>query len=140
MIGKMCLPKALFVLLLVIGLTGCSDNTGEQGQKAQYRNISVDTFTEMIAAKDFVLVNTHIPYEGEIPATDLLIPFNEVDRYVDRLPTDKTAAIIVYCKAGPMGDIAADRLIDLGYTNVMHFKAGMNGWERAGKQLHYRSP
>ncbi len=140
MIGKMCLPKALFVLLLVIGLTGCSDNTGEQGQKVQYRNISVDTFTEMIAAKDFVLVNTHIPYEGEIPATDLLIPFNEVDRYIDRLPTDKTAAIIVYCKAGPMGDIAADRLIDLGYTNVMHFKAGMNGWERAGKQLHYRSP
>ena len=136
----MGLRKMVFIVILVTVLTACSGNTGEQGQKAQYRNVSVDTFSEMIADKDFVLVNTHIPYEGEIPGTDLLMPFNQVDRYIDRLPADKTAAIVVYCKAGPMGDVAAERLIDLGYSNVMHFKAGMNGWERAGKPLHYRSP
>ena len=136
----MDLRKMVCFVVSLTALLSCSVDTTEQSKKNQYRNVSVDTFTEMIAAKDFVLVNTHIPYEGEIPGTDLLIPFNEVDRYVDRLPADKTATIVVYCKSGPMGDAAAERLIDLGYTDVIHFKAGMNGWEKAGKPLHYRSP
>lgn len=140
MIGIKPNRKVLYILALLIGLTGCFGEPGEESQKSQYRNVSVVTFTEMMSAKDFVLVNTHIPYEGEIPGTDLLIPFNQVDRYVDRLPADKSGAIVVYCKAGPMGDVAAERLIDLGYTNVIHFKSGMNGWERAGKPLRYRSP
>lgn len=136
----MRLRKYLFILLMLMELTGCSGDRGEQNPKLQYRNVSLDTFIGMMDAKDFTLINTHIPYEGEIPGTDLLIPFNEIDRHTDRLPDDTAAPIVVYCKAGPMGDVAADRLIDLGYSNVIHFKAGMNGWEKAGKPLRYRSP
>jgi hypothetical protein len=35
------------------------------------------------------ILTTHIPYEGEIAQTDLLIPFNQIDLYQDRLPEDK---------------------------------------------------
>jgi rhodanese-related sulfurtransferase len=137
---NMHLPKHLFIFLMLIGLTGCSGDRGEPGQNVRYRNVSVDVFAEMMAAKDFTLINTHIPYAGEIPGTDLLIPFNQIDRHTDRLPADKSAPIVVYCQAGPMGDVAADRLIDLGYSTVIHFKAGMDGWQAAGKPLHHRSP
>ena len=132
--------KSLLIIGMVIALAGCSDSQGQKSKQPQYRNVSVDAFMEMMAVKDFTLINTHISYEGEIPGTDLLIPFNEVDRHAARLPVDKAAPIVVYCKAGPMGDVAADRLLHLGYTRVIHFKSGMNGWQRAGKSLHYRSP
>ncbi len=136
----MRLAKNLHILLMAITLAGCFDSQGDQATKPHYRNVAVDVFIEMMQAKDFTLINTHIPYEGEIPGTDLLIPFNQVDRLADRLPDDKTAPIVVYCKAGPMGDAAAERLLHLGYTQVIHFKSGMNGWHRAGKSLHYRTP
>ena len=136
----MHLRKSLLIMGMVIALAGCSDSQGQKSKQPQYRNVSVDAFMEMMAVKDFTLINTHIPYEGEIPGTDLLIPFNEMDRHAAWLPVDKAAPIVVYCKAGPMGDVAAERLLHLGYTRVTHFKSGMNGWQRAGKSLHYRSP
>jgi rhodanese-related sulfurtransferase len=93
----------------------------------------------MVDNKDFTLINTHIPYEGEIPGTDLLIPFNEIEQHQAILPDDKTTPIVVYCKSGPMGDTAAVKLVQMGYTHVIHFKDGMNGWEKAGKSLQFRS-
>ena len=104
-----------------------------------YQNASVDQFVEMNANKDFILINTHIPYEGEIPGTDFLIPFTEIDRHKAKLPNDKMTRIVVYCKAGPMGNIAAERLIEMGYANVINFKGGMIAWEKTGRSLRFRS-
>jgi rhodanese-related sulfurtransferase len=135
----MRLRIAFSMIVILAGLTGCSDNKGSPTANNSYRNVSVDQFVEMIAHKDFTLINTHIPYEGEIPGTDLLIPFNEIDRHKAELPDDKTAGIVVYCKAGPMGVIAAKQLAEMGYTHVTNFKDGMNAWEKAGRSLQFRS-
>ena len=129
----------LIIIVIALGLTGCSDNQGEQAENNSYQNVSIDQFVEMNANKDFILINTHIPYEGEIPGTDLLIPFNQIDRHKAKLPNDKNTRIVVYCKAGPMGNIAAERLIEIGYANVINFKDGMNAWEKAGRSLRFRS-
>ncbi|MEE9495032.1 MAG: rhodanese-like domain-containing protein [Desulfobacterales bacterium] len=131
--------NGLLMIVIFIGLTGCSGNQGEQEATKHYRNVSVDQFVAMVADKDFMLINTHIPYEGEIPGTDLLIPFNAIEQHQAELPDDKTTRIVVYCKAGPMGDTAAGKLVKMGYTHVIHFKDGMNGWEKAGKSLQFRS-
>jgi rhodanese-related sulfurtransferase len=104
------------------------------GQKG-YINISVDQFVEMLKKKDFVLINVHIPYEGEIPGTDLFIPYNAIDQYKEKLPRQKDAGIVVYCKTGPMSTIAAEKLVSMGYTNVFNFQGGMRAWERSGRQL-----
>jgi rhodanese-related sulfurtransferase len=138
-IEKMCLRIVLSSVVILAGLTGCSDNRGQPAANNSYRDVSVDQFIEMIAHKDFTLINTHIPYEGEIPGTDLLIPFNEIDRHKAELPGDKTAGIVVYCKAGPMGDIAAQRLVEMGYSHVINLKDGMNAWEKTGRSLQFRS-
>jgi rhodanese-related sulfurtransferase len=103
-----------------------------------YENISVNQFAEMMDHKDFILINVHIPYEGEIDETDLLIPFNAIDQHKKELPNDKDAKIVVYCMTGPMGDIAAERLVRMGYTWVVHFEGGMKAWRKTRRPLLFR--
>ena len=129
----------LLIIVIAIGLSGCFGEQEQQADKGGYKNVSVDQFVQMIDNKDFILINTHIPYEGEIPETDLLIPFNKIDQHKTELPNDKASRLVVYCKAGPMGDIAAEKLVQMGYTNVINLKDGMNAWEKAGKSLQFRS-
>ena len=67
--------ELLSIIVIVLGLTGCPDNQGRQAEKNSYQNVSVGQFVEMNANKDFILINTHIPYEGEIPGTE---PFDPI--------------------------------------------------------------
>lgn len=34
----------------------------------------------MLENKDFLLLNVHITYEGEIQGTDLFVPYNEIEQ------------------------------------------------------------
>jgi len=104
-----------------------------------YENISTDQFVQMMDQKDFILINVHIPYAGEIAKTDLLIPFNKIDLHQNELPKDKDAKIVVYCMTGPMGYIAAEKLVRMGYTRVVHFQGGMKVWKQTGNKLLFRS-
>jgi hypothetical protein len=44
--------------------------------KKSYEYSPVDQFEKVMDQKDFTLINVHIPYQGEIDDTDILIPFN----------------------------------------------------------------
>ena len=105
---------------------------------AAYENILVDQFSVMLQQKDFVLINVHTPYQGEIPQTDLLIPYNKIESRQNELPADKHAKIVVYCLTGPMGYAAAQTLSELGYTRVIHFNGGMQAWAEQGNRLLHR--
>lgn len=100
-----------------------------------YKNISVDELQEMLASKDFTFVNVHIPFEGDIPGTDLSIPYNEIEQNLDRLPADKGAKIILYCRSGRMSTFAAETLAKLGFSNLQNLEGGMIAWEKAGLSL-----
>lgn len=104
------------------------------GNSERYERVGPDELAAMLEDKDFVLVNTHVPYQGELPKTDLFIPFDEIGSHLDGLP-GKAAKIVVYCRSGPMSTTAARELVSLGYTNVYELYGGMNAWETAGYEL-----
>jgi phage shock protein E len=97
-----------------------------------YTDVSPAGLASMLARKDFPLINVHVPYEGEIEGTDLLLPFDQVARNVAKLPADKSAKLVLYCRSGHMSAIAARALVGLGYTNVWNLEGGMIAWTDAG--------
>lgn len=132
--------KTIFFLLpMVILLAGCQSKsiTGETVtiSGGSYQNASVTDLQTMLKSKDFVLVNVHIPFAGNIPDTDLSIPYDEIEQNLSQLPSDKNAKIVLYCRSGRMSEIAAEELVSLGYTNVWNLKGGMVDWEQAGFEL-----
>lgn len=132
---------AAAVLLLSLLLTACGPAGPEATpakNQAGYTDISVQQLDAMLQHKDFVLVNTHIPYEGELAGTDLFLPYDQIADLTDQLPADKSARIVLYCRSGRMSTIAAETLVALGYTNVFELDGGMVDWENSGLPLEYK--
>lgn len=97
-----------------------------------YTDVSVPELQAMLADKNFTMVNVHIPFEGNIARTDLSIPYDQIGQNLDKLPDDKNAKIVLYCRSGRMSAIAAKTLVSLGYTNIWNLSGGMVAWEQAG--------
>ena len=127
----------------VLALAACQSKAADVvGQKVNieggaYNNINADELDSMLKKKDFVFVNVHIPFEGNIADTDLSIPYDQITEPVNlaQLPVDKNAKIILYCRSGRMSEIAAEALVKLGYTNIWNLDGGMVGWEQAGFEI-----
>lgn len=131
--------KILLLLGLVFVVAGCQSQpvTGETVIVAggSYKSVSSSELNTMLANKDFVFINVHIPFAGNIAGTDLSIPYNEIEQNLSQLPADQAAKIVLYCRSGRMSQIAAEKLVSLGYTNVWDHKGGMVDWEQAGYSL-----
>jgi len=112
-----------------------SDGTVVQANGGTWTNITPDKLASMLDHKDFTLLNVKTPYIGEIAGTDLYIPYDQVAARAAELPADKTAKIVVYCRSGHESAIAAQTLIDLGYTNIDNLDGGMTAWTDSGRSL-----
>lgn len=135
--------RFLFALTLIAALlVACGGSQATQtGDKpgrpitvsgGEYRDISVPELKTMLDNKDFTFVNVHIPFEGDIPNTDLSIPFDEISQHLDQLPADKDAKIVLYCRSDRMSNIAAEELVRQGYTNIYNLDGGFVAWEQQG--------
>lgn len=105
----------------------------------KYQTIDAATLKGVLASEDRpVLVNAlareafddeRIPGSISIPAGDAL-----------RLAPDVLAreqSIVVYCasRSCTASPTLAQKLVDLGFTNVADFEGGTEEWERAGYRL-----
>jgi rhodanese-related sulfurtransferase len=144
------------VIIIVVALVGIAtllgpkespEPTGPQASSAamagttvharggQWTNITPETLAASLVHKDFTLLNVKTPYVGEIAGTDLYIPYDELASRAGLLPADKAAPIVVYCRSGHESAIAAQTLLDLGYTNIRNLDGGMTAWTASGRQL-----
>lgn len=81
-----------------------------------------------------VVINVHVPYEGEIPGTDALAAYDEIDNSA-ALPSEAADPILLYCLTGDMSREAAQTLMEMGYTNVRVLAGGMTAWQAEGRPI-----
>ena len=135
------MKKIILILLAAVVLAACQSKSvaGETITLADgsYRNVSAQELNTMLKKKGFVFINVHIPFAGNIPDTDLSIPYDEigVPENLSQLPIDKNAEIVLYCRSGRMSELAAKELASLGYTNIWNLVGGMVEWEQAGYEI-----
>jgi rhodanese-related sulfurtransferase len=132
----------MFFLVFLIFLSACSTQSAQpitgkpvQVEGGSYFNVTPAELKSMLDKKDFVFINVHIPFAGNIAGTDLSIPYDQIEQNLSKLPADKNAKIFLYCRSGHMSAIAAAALIKLGYTNLWNLDGGMAAWEQAGYEI-----
>src|SRR5512139_1565405 len=98
------MKKVCLLLFLTFLLIGCQSATvtGETVSTANgsFQNITPAELHTMLKSKDFVFINVHIPFAGNIPNTDLSIPYNELEQNLSQLPADKNEKVVLYCSSG----------------------------------------
>ena len=126
----------LFVVFLAVSAiaAGCAGSGRDihSEPRTPYTNITPEELKRMLEKKDFLFVDVHVPEQKHIAGTDLFVPYNEIERNIDKFPSDKTKKIVLYCRSGSMSIEASQRLIDLGYKNIYNLQGGVYAWEAAG--------
>ncbi|MCO6453515.1 MAG: rhodanese-like domain-containing protein [Caldilineales bacterium] len=132
------LTLVVFIVIAII-LAACAAPT-ISGREVQveggiYRAVNVQELSTMLEDKDFLMVNVHTPWQGDIQQTDQQLPFDQIEQSVDQLPARKDDQILLYCYSDGMAKTAAKSLIGLGYSNVWMLEGGTVAWEEAGFTL-----
>lgn len=70
----------------------------------------------------------HIEGAVNVPYTDLLA-------HLDRLPSDTSEAILIYCEHATRSNQALMALRLLGYRNVGYLNGGLERWSRQGRPI-----
>ena len=123
------MKKLVFLLLAIIMLTACGQNK-ENDQGAVYVNITAEEAKQIMDSEEGYIildVRTQEEYdEGHIPGA-IVISHEEVEEKAEGVLTDKDQLILVYCRSGRRSKIAAEALVELGYTNIKEF-GGIIDW------------
>ena len=123
------MEKLVFLLLAVMFLTACGQDK-ENDQGAVYVNITAEEAKEIMDSEEGYIildVRTREEYDqGHIPGA-IVIPHEEIAEKAEEVLTDKDQLILVYCRSGRRSKIAAEALVELGYTNIKEF-GGIIDW------------
>ena len=119
--------KWIPILMVLLLLSGCA----AQAQKEQsYRQINMDEAIAMMEAEsDYIILDVRTPEEfseKHIPGAINIANETIGSEEIPELP-DKDQLILVYCRSGNRSKQASEKLVALGYTNIIEF-GGINDW------------
>ena len=122
--------KKLFILLLAaVMITACGQGK-ENNQGAVYVNITAEEAKQTMDSEEgyrILDVRTQEEYDqGHIPGA-IVISHEEIKEKAEEVLTDKDQLILVYCRSGRRSKLAAEALVELGYTNIKEF-GGIMDW------------
>ena len=89
----------------------------------------------MLETKDFLLINTHTPYDVEIESTDAHFSLDSSGAWITQYPEEKGTKMMLYCRSGYRSTLAAAELAAAGYTQIYHLDGGIRAWNAAGLPL-----
>ena len=119
----------ILILLAMLLLCACGQNK-ETKQEAVYVNITAEEAKQIMDTEEgYIILDVRAQEEydqGHIPGA-IVIPNTEIEtRAAAELP-DKDQLILVYCRSGRRSKLAADILVELGYSNIKEF-GGIIDW------------
>ncbi len=119
-----CLP-----VMLCVG--GCSADKAQPPQKQSvYKNITAEEAKDIIDTESGYLildVRTQEEFEqGHIPNA-VNLDYQEIAQKAEEVLPDKNQKILIYCRSGRRSKIAAQELLDMGYTSLYEF-GGIIDW------------
>ena len=128
----------LSISLSLFGICACGDKSTEEettessvSAAITYEQISQDEAKRIMDTEDdFVIIDARTEAEfreGHIEGA-ILIPEYEITERAEKEIPEKDTLILVYCRSGRRSKIAADALVQLGYTNVKEF-GGIIDWQ-----------
>lgn len=122
------MKKLIPIVLSALMLTGCA---GAGNQTNSYRQISMDEAVAMMERESgYIILDVRRPDEyatGHIPNAINVPNENIGTDEISALP-DKDQLIMVYCRSGRRSKEAAEKLVKLGYTNIVEF-GGILDWK-----------
>ena len=123
------MKKLIFLLLAVLLLTACGQDK-ENAQEVVYMNITAEEAKQIMDSEEgYIILDVRSQEEydqGHIPGA-ILIPDTEIKAKAEEVLTDKDQLILVYCRSGRRSKLAAEALVELGYTNIKEF-GGIIDW------------
>ena len=114
------------ILMMLLLLTG----GGAQASETTYRQISMEEAVTMMEEEtEYIIldVRTAEEYsEKHIPGAINIANESIGTEDIPELP-DKDQLILVYCRSGNRSKQASEKLVKLGYTNIIEI-GGINSW------------
>ena len=115
-----------FACAFSLGLWACTSK-----QKEEYKNLSSAQFEELIKNENVQLLDVRTlaeHMEGHIPGSlNINVKDENFASCVDDL-LDTNKEVAVYCRSGRRSKEAAEKLVKLGYTNIVEF-GGILDWK-----------
>ena len=123
------MKKLIFILLAALLLSACVQEK-DNDREAIYMNITAQEAKEIMDTQEgYIILDVREQDEfdqGHIPGA-ILIPYTQIDRKAEDMLPDLDQLILVYCRSGRRSKIAAEALVELGYTNIKEF-GGILDW------------
>ena len=120
------MKRILPILLVALLLAGCA----APAEGGSYRQINMDEAIAMMEEESgYIILDVRTPEEfadKHIPGA-VNIPNETIGTVeIPELP-NKDQLILVYCRSGNRSKQASEKLVALGYTNIVEF-GGINDW------------
>ena len=107
-----------------------SHDMSDMPTSAAHRMMDPAGFAAAIVDPKTVSINVHVPAADiQLDGTEMTMPFDNLD--VGMLPSDRDTPLAVYCRSGSMSAIAVERLLELGYTDIVELDGGTDAWVAA---------
>ena len=120
------MKRILPIFLVALLLAGCA----APAEEITYRQVNMDeAITMMEGGSGYIILDVRTP--GEFEEKHIPGAINVANETIgtDEIPElpDKDQLILVYCRSGNRSKQASEKLVALGYTNIVEF-GGINDW------------
>ena len=127
------MKKSICLALLALMMIACGcggEASSSEDSKGTFRQVTPDEGKKMMEeSSGYIIVDVRTQKEytaGHIPKA-ICIPNESIDKTPPAELADKNQEIFVYCRSGRRSKEAAQKLANMGYTNIVEF-GGIISW------------